>query len=171
MVLRPDGSFDYMLAYGAADYFARGTWRVKDGAVILSTETGTQKPPFSLVNSVSNEEGAIRVRVVAPNGRPVPNIDAALFIEAGGGSQARTDSDGCAWFAPDSRANAAAFSIRVYQIETAPFQLNPAHNDFTFEINGDAIRRVPFQDERLAIEADALLMTFWGEEAMRYEKD
>jgi hypothetical protein len=25
--LKPDGSFEYMLVYGAADYWAKGTWR------------------------------------------------------------------------------------------------------------------------------------------------
>jgi hypothetical protein len=33
--LKPDGSFEFMLAYGAADYSAKGTWRHEGDAVIL----------------------------------------------------------------------------------------------------------------------------------------
>ena len=59
----------------------------------------------------------------------------------------------------------------MYQVQAGPFALNPAHNDFYFEINGDAITRVPFKDERLAIEGTTLVMTHYGtDHPMRYEK-
>ena len=43
LLLKPDGTFDYMLAYGAADYWAKGTWRTSNGAVILNSGAG--QPP------------------------------------------------------------------------------------------------------------------------------
>jgi hypothetical protein len=36
LLLKPDGSFEYMLAYGAADYWAKGTWRYENNSVILN---------------------------------------------------------------------------------------------------------------------------------------
>src|SRR5262249_52818238 len=90
LLLKPDGSFEYMLAYGAADYWAQGSWRVKDGDVILTTAAGEKQEPFRLVQSSAANTAAIRVRVVAPNGRPVPNIDVALG-SGKGESVARTD--------------------------------------------------------------------------------
>jgi hypothetical protein len=50
--------------------------------------------------------------------------------------------------------------------------LNPSHNDFYFEINGDAIQQVPFKEEPLAIDGKGLVMTHWKEApSMRYEKE
>ena len=49
--------------------------------------------------------------------------------------------------------------------------MNAAHNEFYFEINGEAITLVRFHDERLTIEGNALLMRYWGEDRpMRYAK-
>src|SRR5215475_2778282 len=45
LVLKPDGTFEYMLAYGAADYWAKGTWQHKGNAVILHTN-GEEEEPF-----------------------------------------------------------------------------------------------------------------------------
>ncbi len=37
LLLKSDGSFEYTLAYGAADYWAKGTWRHKDNSVVLNS--------------------------------------------------------------------------------------------------------------------------------------
>src|SRR5262245_46717872 len=91
LLLKPDGSFEYMLAYGAADYWAKGTWRTSDGAVILNSNPGEAKPAFRLVRSSAKASPGIRIFVLAPNGRAVPNIDVTLQT-AGDPSEARTDS-------------------------------------------------------------------------------
>jgi len=100
----------------------------------------------------------------------VPNIDVTLQT-AGGPSEARTDSDGVAFFPNAGKPQTAVFRIRVYHFESEPFELNAAHNEFYFEINGEAITQVRFHDERLTIEGNALLMRYWGEDRpMRYAK-
>ena len=83
LLLKPDGTFDYMLAYGAADYWAKGTWRTSNGAVILNSDAGQPKAAFRLVRSSAKTVPGIRVFVLAPNGRPVPNIDLMLKMPAG----------------------------------------------------------------------------------------
>lgn len=50
LLLRPDGTFEFMLAYGAADYWAKGTWRRDGNAVILHSD-GKEEAPFRLVRS------------------------------------------------------------------------------------------------------------------------
>src|SRR3954454_9126536 len=75
LMLKPDGTFEFMLAYGAADYWGKGTWKVKDGAVFLNSAPAKDHPPFRLMASSAMKTAAIRVRVQAPNGRAVPNID------------------------------------------------------------------------------------------------
>ena len=63
------------------------------------------------------------------------------------------------------------FAIPVYSLEAGPYDVSPTNNDFYFEINGEAITRVNFKDERLRIDGKALEMRFWNpEQPMRYVK-
>jgi hypothetical protein len=52
LLLKPDGHFEYMLAYGAADYWAKGTWRHEKEQVILNSD-GKKEAPFKAVGSSS----------------------------------------------------------------------------------------------------------------------
>jgi hypothetical protein len=169
LLLKPDGTFEYMLAYGAADYFARGTWRRDGGAVILKT-AGKEEPPFRLVSSSSREDAAVRIWVKAPNGRGIEHVEVALR-SADGDREAKTGNDGAALFAPVKQPRDVMFRIPVYHFEAGPFELNRAHNDFLFEIHGEAITQVRFHDERLAIQGSSLMLGYWNQdEPMRYVK-
>ncbi len=169
LLLKPDGTFEFALAYGAADYYAKGVWRAEGGAVILNT-SGKDEPPFRFTRSAASKSPGTRVWVLAPNGEPAPQIEVALKTVAGY-SEATTSDDGKAEFPDKNGATSAFLRISVYQIQAGPFALNPAHNDFYFEINGDAITRVPFKDERLVIEGTTLVMRHFGaDHPMRYEK-
>ena len=59
LMLKPDGTFEYMLAYGAADYWAKGTWKQEGKAVILHSN-GKEEAPFrrQRVSLVNREEFA-----------------------------------------------------------------------------------------------------------------
>ena len=59
LLLKPDGTFEYMLAYGAADYWAKGTWQHQGNAVILHT-TGEEEEPFRLLRSEAGKPGRER---------------------------------------------------------------------------------------------------------------
>jgi len=109
--------------------------------------------------------------VLAKNGRPVEHIDVAL--QTGEGVfEGRTDSDGVALIPQARRATSPCCGWRVYSVESDPFELNSAHNEVTFEINGDAITQVLFQDERLGVEGSTLVMRFFDKERpMRYCKE
>jgi hypothetical protein len=171
LLLRPDGNFDFMLAYGAADYWAKGTWRAENGYVLLNSAPGEEKPPFRLLRSSAANAAAIRIRVVAANGRAVPNIDVILATEKDK-LKARTDSDGIALFPRRDPAKSAAFEVRVYHLETEPIELNPAHDDFTFEIDGQAITELRFTDERLTVIGKTLVMHYWGpDQEMNYVRE
>jgi hypothetical protein len=169
LLLRPDGTFEYMLAYGAADYMADGTWRLEDGSVVLNTR-GKKEPPFRFVRSAPSKEPGIRVWVKARNGNPVEHIEVGLKTDAGFTSD-HTGADGSAHFPAEKPPRAVAFRIRVYGVEAGPFEIDPAHQDFYFEINGDDIMRVHFENERLAIDGKDLLMRYWNkDEPMRYAR-
>jgi hypothetical protein len=169
LLLKPDGQFEFMLAYGAADYWARGTWKREKDAVIL-TSSGTKEEPFRFLRSDAGTSGRIRVSVLGKNGRGVPHIRVTLHA-AGGDSEATTTDDGAAVFPDVAKPRAVSFEVRVYELQAGPFDINPAHKDIYFEINGDAIQQVLFADEPLQIEDTSLVMKHWGaDRLMRYEK-
>jgi len=170
LMLKPDGTFEYMLAYGAADYYAKGTWRRNGNAVILHSDSNEQ-PPFRLTKSDAGKPGLIRVWVIGQNGKGVANIRVGLKA-ADQHLEATTDSDDAAVSPDTAKPEAVYFAVQVYSLEVGPFAVNPAHRDFYFEINGDAIQQVVFKDEALAIDGIALMMKHWGpEKPMRYEKE
>lgn len=63
LLLKSDGSFEYMLAYGAADYWAKGTWRHENNSVLL-TSAGRKEAPFRLLRSELGKPGKICVWVI-----------------------------------------------------------------------------------------------------------
>lgn len=170
LLLKPDGSFEYMLAYGAADYWAKGTWQRKGNAIILHTD-GKEEEPFRLLRSEAGKPGRIRVWVIGKNGKGVANIHVGLRTGADH-LESTTDSEGAAVFPDTAKPKSVDFEVRVYSLQAGPYEVNPAHRDFYFEINGDTITQVFFKDEPLAIDGATLLMKHFGpEKPMRYEKE
>ncbi len=157
--LKPDGSFQFMLAYGAADYWAKGTWRREQNAVVLQSD-GKEEDPFRLVRSEAGKPGRIRVWVIGKNGHGVPYIRIGLQT-AGEPLEATTDSDGAAVFPDVATARAVTFEVRVYSVEAGAFKIDPSNKAFYFEINGDAIQQMLFKNEPLTIEGKTLVMTHW----------
>src|ERR1700757_4897887 len=96
LLLKSDGTFEYMLAYGSADYCAKGTWRQENNRVVLNS-AGRKEAPFRLLRSEVGEPGKIRVWVIGKNGNGVENIEVALQA-ADQHFNARTTSDGVAVF-------------------------------------------------------------------------
>lgn len=170
LALKPDGTFEYMLAYGAADYWAKGTWKM-DGKDVVLHSTGKEELPFKLLRSEAGQPGSIRVWVIGKNGKGVENIHVGLLA----GEQhleSNTDQDGAAVFADDPKAKEVYFEVRVYQLEAGPYPINSANKDFYFEINGDAITQVIFKDEHLTPDADGLVMRHWApDKPMHYVKE
>ncbi len=170
LLLKPDGTFEYMLAYGAADYWAKGTWRHEGDAVILNS-AGKEEAPFRLLRSEAGKPGRVRVWVLGKDGHGVANIHVAL--RAGDQHlEATTDSDGAASFPDAKGARTVWFEVRVYTVQAGPFDGSASERDFYFEINGEAITQVLFKNERLKIEEKGLVMTHGdADHPMHYEKE
>lgn len=169
LLLKPDGQFEFMLAYGAADYWARGTWRHEKDAIVLNS-SGKKEEPFRFLRSDAGTPGRIRVWVIGKNGKGVPHIRVTLHA-AGGESEATTTEDGAAVFPDVPKPRAVSFEVRVYDVQAGPFDINPAHKDIYFEINGDAIQQVLFTEEPLEIDGNDLVMKHWGaDRPMHYER-
>jgi hypothetical protein len=137
---------------------------------VVLNASGAEAPPFKLVRGAAGDPKEIRVTVQGPQGTGVPHIDVILPTAAGDVSE-RTGQDGAALFPEIRGAKSVKFVVPVYDVEAGPFPLNPEHNEFIFEINGEAITRVPFKDERLKVGDRVLEMRFWNKERpMQYRR-
>ena len=67
LLLKSDGTFEYMLSYGAADYWANGTWRRENNRVFLNS-AGRKEAPFRLLRSEAGKPDKTRVWVIGKNG-------------------------------------------------------------------------------------------------------
>jgi hypothetical protein len=170
MVLKPDGNFEWGLAYGAADFWAKGTWR-RDGNTVVLHSTGKEEEPFKFLRSEAGKPGRIRVWVMGKNGKGVENIDVYMLAGSPEPLEARTDSEGAAVFPDDPKAHAVAFEVRVYELQTKPFEIDPKNKDFYYEINGEAITQVLFKDEKLAIDGTSLIMKRDPDHPMKYDRE
>jgi hypothetical protein len=169
LLLKTDGNFEYILAYGAADYWAKGKWRHENNSVVLNS-AGRKEAPIRLLRSEAGKSARICIWVMGKNGLGVENIQVALQT-VDQNFEATTTSNGAAEFPEVANARAVAFEVRVYSIKAGPFVINPSHRDFYFEINGDAITQVFFTDEQLAIDGKDLVMKYWNDkQPIRYEK-
>jgi hypothetical protein len=81
LLLKSDGTFEYILAYGAADYWAKGTWRQENNRVFLNS-AGRKEAPFRLLRSEAGEPGKIRVWVIGKNGHAVENVVYCYLLPA-----------------------------------------------------------------------------------------
>ena len=175
MVLKPDGNFQWELAYGAADYWAKGTWH-RDGDAVVLHSTDKEEEAFRFLRSEAGKPGKIRVFALGKNGKGVENIDTYLLTSdiphAGDNPQnTTTDRDGMAAFADDPKARAIVLQVRVYEAQSAPFKIDPSKKDYYFEINGEAMTETIFKDERLTIDGTTLIMKRDPNHPMKYERE
>ena len=169
LVLKPDGQFDYMMVYGAADYHATGKWHVAGETVVLNSKLA-EGAPFKLQRSADLRSPDLRVWITGLNGKGVANLDVTMTA-AEGESKARTDRDGMALFPGVSNPKSVVVHVPVYDKDSGAIAVNSSHTDFYIELNGDAITTVPFRGEVLKINGDALEMLYWDKsKPMVYRK-
>jgi len=171
LMLKPDGTFEYMFAYGSADFWARGTWKTEQGVVVLKSADSKLKPPFGLVKSAVGQAGETRIKVVGPRGNPVPDIEVYLKADGDEPIQKRTDSEGVALIESSAGKRSVVFEIPEALYRSKPIPLSAESRDFTFEICGEAVTEARFESEALIIEGADLLMHHWPDgPRMRYVK-
>ena len=123
LLLESDGGFEYTLAYGAADYWAKGTWRRKDNSVVLNS-AGRKEAPFDFLRSKAGRPGKICVWVLGKNGLGVENIQVALQT-VDQHFEATTTSDGAAAFPGVAHARQSPSRYQSIRLRSARLKLNP----------------------------------------------
>lgn len=170
LLLLPNHTFEYVLSAGAADYYAKGAWQVDGDSVVLNT-TLSPALPFKLLRSEATQDPGVHVWVKSPNGEPAVDID-VMLQQSRGPNQTKTNDRGEAVFVGARAPLSVMLFVKMYGAQGGPFPVNSTDNTFYFEINGEAITRVPFKNERLKINGATLEMHFWNwnkKEPMNYQ--
>ena len=159
IVLRRDGRFTYALAYGALDESTEGRWRVRNGQVVLQSDGTAHAPSVRLTSATGTTTDSVVVLVTDTAGTPVHGIEVDAV-------QPRTGTS----FA---RAQQGRHVVR-YTKGDAPTELSVGYDVFDFMVNfpiegkpkavyrfvfdrGD-LGRYRFEDARLAVEGDTLVL-------------
>ena len=160
--LSPDGKFEYFLTYGAYDEAAEGTWRVADGAVVVTTPAYDKRPTFSFKRMQASKSGAYDVIVEAQNGQPIPGIDVGVTCDGATKSAGVTQAGG---FAVDCKGapSAIAFGLGMFGIVPQPIDV-AAHAGgdkvYVFGFTPGDLGKKRFADVPLRVDGDALEMTY-----------
>jgi hypothetical protein len=90
LLLRPNGTFEFMLAYGALDESGAGAWSVVDGDVILQSAGVAHRPTVTLAAASGVATTSIRIVVSDTHGQPVNGIEVDAVRPKSGTSFAKT---------------------------------------------------------------------------------
>ena len=160
LLLKPDGHFNYELAYGALDETAEGTWDVKLGAVYLVTVPAVVPPRFVVESDTPEPKGGLWVKI--SSGPVMDGAPQRIYLIYGPNEEqgmAEVAADGHLPL-PDKRMPTAIVpEIPVYPIMSKPVPLTGTGGHrliLRFEAND--IGKADFRMQRLGIENGVLVM-------------
>jgi hypothetical protein len=171
LILGPDGRFQYMLAYGAYDEFATGTWKVEGRKVSLNSEGKDIPPTFTLKSSESHPDKSISVQVVDKNGRGLAGIDVIVDVGSATALSGYTQTYGLQLELKENVVpRAIGLGIRMYNLQPQWVKIaDNRHNHFVFQFDPGDLGQVKFHDTALEWDNDTLIMERNGKR-MRYVK-
>ena len=181
LLLSPDGSFDYMLSYGAVDIAARGAWRSDGKQVFLDTPP---IQPYSPVHDVRADTrparpaqpGFLSVRVFYRD-RPV-KVDVAMSsadADHGGGPRPSEGEDGIsAPIEPGALKTLAVFvplpsGARWHQVDISKLDAGTRAIRVDLEVPEEAAG-APLH-KTFTVHKDGTLVESEGGRELRYEKE
>jgi hypothetical protein len=170
LLLHPDGSFEYFLAYGAYDENAIGTWRIQGKRVLLNTVGASNPPRFTLKQSASKSGEGLTILVQDQSKRGLAGID--VFIDYGNKNLETGYTQEYGWRAsrPHGQPQAIGLGIRMYNLQPQWFKVEGRpDNYYVFEFSPGDLGRAKFHDTPLIPENGDLVMEREGR-MLRYVK-
>ena len=171
LLLRDDGRFQYMLAYGAYDEFASGTWTVDGKRVILNTEAKDVPPKFTLKSAESKPGKVVEILVNDKKGRGIAGVDVILVFDGNKGEVGYTQSYGYQFSLKDDQLpRMIGLGIKMYNLEPQWTKLTgDKQNYFVFEFDPGTLGQAKFRDQVFQWDDNALTTERNGQR-MRYVK-
>jgi hypothetical protein len=159
LLLRPDGRFEYFLAYGAYDESATGTWRVHNGRVLLNSPGASTPPRFRLKQSARQPEKPLTILVQDYNGRGLAGIDILIDYSDKNPETGYTQEYGWQTKHRGGQPHAIGLGVKMYNLEPQWFKVTGnSDNYYVFEFIPGDLGRVKFRDTPLTPENSDLIM-------------
>jgi hypothetical protein len=162
LLIAPDGHFEYALAAGALDEYAKGRWRRVGNEIRLTTVPKPVPPVFSAAGARKvPAAGPLTLHVTWPGGRDAVGTDLRIDFESGpplvtyvGGP------DG--WTMPEEetrRPVAVTLALAMFGFASPRFPIDVARaNDLTFVITPHDLGKVDFEGLPVDVEPGRLVM-------------
>jgi hypothetical protein len=159
LLLKPDGHFEYELAYGAMDEEGKGTWELRDGAVFLTSVPAVVPPRFVVVSDTPEPKGGLFIKMVRPLST---DSRQRVYLIYGPGEEpdmAEVQDSGFVLVPAGKKPTAFVMEIPVFPIETKPIPLTgTGGHRFVLKFEPNDIGKADFKMTRLAIEDGVLVM-------------
>lgn len=160
LLLKPDGHFEYELAYGALDEAAEGTWEVKDGMVLLSTVPAVVPPRFVVESDKPDPSGGLWIKL--SSGPVMQGAPQRVYLVYGPNDEpgmVEIAADGRVPFPGNRRPTAIIPEIPVYPITNKPIPLTgTGGHRMVMRFEPNDIGKADFRSQRLKIESGVLVM-------------
>lgn len=170
LALRPDGRFQYFLAYGALDEQAEGRWSVADGLVTLVTEPKPVPPAFRRDRSGKTGSAPLSVSVHWPDGRGIALVDLRVGFGQGPPIEGYTQEDGWSLPAEEKRTPLwIELKVPMHEITSPRFAIDLATgNALAFSLTPNDLGILDFEGIRIEA-ADGALIVERGGARFRYQ--
>ncbi|PTD18984.1 hypothetical protein [Sphingomonas fennica] len=166
LILRPDGRFEYGLAYGALDETASGRWHVAAGSVVLDSDP-VRAPAFSFTDRGRGEPGVVTARLVLPKELNPQFFSFVLVGPMMSPVEGRVRQDGTAEIAydPAQPPRAIHLILPIYDLVSQEFPLDLKGGGRQIEVRfaPNDLGRAAFNGTRLPIDGDKLHFERFGE--------
>lgn len=171
LVLYENGRFEYMLAYGSYDEYAKGTWKQDGQRVILNSEGKDAPVKFILKQTETRPEPGIFVLVNNKAGRGIASIDVMLQFDGNEVKTGYTQTYGFEYPLENNRfPRAIGLGLRRYNVEPQWTQITGNKgNVFVFEFDPGDLGQAKFRDQVFVWDNGALVTDRNGQR-MRYVK-
>jgi hypothetical protein len=161
--LSADGRYQFMAAVGSVDETDEGRWTVDNDAVVLKSSAPRQPPVVKFRESAKDDKPGVRVQFAGPDGKRAAG---ALHVELTANGARRGAYSGPERGLTESpRAELPVQRISIMLLgflrkyPPTEFQPpNPEHNHYVFEVTLGNYGRTVFDDLRLRIQGDDLVM-------------
>lgn len=169
--LTPDGRFDYGLAYGALDEAGQGSWTLKDGKVLLTSDPVTP-PRFVFTGQKSGAVGALDIALEVPKGISPQYFNGVATPTKGEPKGGQFGENGRLSLPvdPADPPHSVRVFLPMFELASDPVPVDPSKGyalSFRFEPND--IGKADFRETALTIDKGDLVFDRFGR-TIRFRK-
>jgi len=161
LVVSRDGRFEYALAAGVLDEYAKGRWHRAGSQIRLTTVPKPVPPAFAAGAATKTAAAPLLLHVVWPDGRDAVGTDLRIEFDTGDPLDTYVGGpDGWTMPAGETRRPVAVtLALGMFGFASPRFPIDAARaNDLTFVITPHDLGRVDFEELPVDVQPGRLIM-------------